>query len=174
METPKILIVDDELDVRENIKNYLSRRIECVIQEASDGKQALELIAKDGFDVILLDIKMQGISGMSVLKKTRISHPLADIIMITAYDSEQVCREALKEGAVDFIVKPSTLEVICSKVTQILMKRNQYTTKPSEGKIRTSLEVSWILHNDAVSFPGGVIFKVMGDVAFKGKAVSFA
>ena len=131
METPKILIVDDEADVRENIKSYLARRIECVIQEAPDGKQALELINKESFDLILLDIKMQGISGMGVLKKTKISHPDTDIIMITAYDSEQVCREALKEGAVDFIVKPSTLEVICSKVTHILKKRNKFAAKPA-------------------------------------------
>jgi DNA-binding NtrC family response regulator len=130
MDKPRILIVDDEADVRESIKIYLARRIECGLQTASDGKQALELIEKQAFDLILLDIKMQGISGMGVLKKTKVTHPETDVIMITAYDSEQVCREALKEGAVDFIVKPSTLDVICSKVIQILTKRSQYTPKP--------------------------------------------
>jgi DNA-binding NtrC family response regulator len=125
VDKPKILIVDDESDVREKIASYLARKVECDIQEASDGKQALALIERVDFDLILLDIKMQGISGMGVLKKTKLIRPKTDIIIITAYDSDQVCREALKEGAVDFIVKPSTLEVICAKVEQVLAKRSK-------------------------------------------------
>ncbi|MDP2960991.1 MAG: response regulator, partial [candidate division Zixibacteria bacterium] len=122
----------DELDARDRIKQCLARRMECTIQEAGDGRQALELIDKEPFDLILLDIKMQGISGIDVLKKTKASHPHTDIIMITAYDSQQVARETLKEGATEYIIKPSTMDVIRSKVQHILEKRKQYLPKSSK------------------------------------------
>lgn len=132
MDKPKILIVDDEVDAIDRIKKFLSRRIKCDIQEALDGRQALGLINKESFDLILLDIKMQGISGMDVLRKTRVTHPKTDIIMITAYDSQQIAREALKEGAADYIVKPSTLDVIHSKVQHILERQNKFLPKNSK------------------------------------------
>jgi YesN/AraC family two-component response regulator len=88
MDKPKILIVDDEPEAVDRIKNFLVRRIEGNIQEAFSGKQALDMIDKDVFDLIILDIKMPGISGIDVLKKVRVSHPETDVLMITAYDSQ--------------------------------------------------------------------------------------
>ncbi|MBI5144788.1 MAG: response regulator [Candidatus Omnitrophica bacterium] len=134
MDKPKILIVDDEVDVRDRIKNFLRRKIECDIQEASSGRQALEMIDKETFDLILLDIKMQGLSGIDVLKKTKAAHPEMDILMITAYDSQQVAREALKHGATGYIIKPSTLEVIHTKVQHLLTKRKKYLPKRTQDK----------------------------------------
>jgi DNA-binding NtrC family response regulator len=129
MQRPRILIVDDEKDAREIIRNFLNRHIECSLQEASSGRQALELIDKQDFDLLLLDVKMPGISGVDVLKKSKLLHPDTDVLMITAYDSPQVAREVLKEGATDFIIKPSTIEVIFEKAVDILKKRNQYLPK---------------------------------------------
>lgn len=134
MNKPNILIVDDEEDPRDRIKTYLSRRLHCEVKTAPDGKQALELINKEAFDLILLDVKMQGISGMDVLRKTKISSPKTDILMITAYDSHQVAKEALKEGALDCIIKPSSLEAIFGKICHVLEKRNQYLPKDSGNK----------------------------------------
>ena len=129
MDKPKILIVDDEKDAREMIRNFLNRHIECSLQEASSGREALEFIGKDEFDLLLLDVKMPGISGVDVLKKSKHLHPDTDVLMITAYDSPQVAREVLKKGATDFIIKPSTIEVIFQKAVDILKKRNQYLPK---------------------------------------------
>lgn len=129
MDKPKILIVDDEKEARETIRNFLSRHIECNLQEASSGRQALERINKEDFDLLLLDVKMPGISGIDVLKKSKLIHPNTDVLMITAYDSPQVAREVLKHGATDFIIKPSTIEVIFEKAVDILKKRNQYLPK---------------------------------------------
>lgn len=129
MEKPKILVVDDENEVRLSIKSYLTRHIECDLREASSGRQALEMINKDAFDLILLDVRMPGISGIDVLKQAHSLHPESAILMITAYDSQQVAREALKNGAMDYIIKPSTIDVIFKKIKQILEKRKQYISK---------------------------------------------
>jgi len=129
MDKPKILIVDDEIEVVDRIKNFLARNIECDIQKAYSGKQALNIINEEVFDLILLDIKMPGISGIDVLKKVKATNPETDVLMITAYDSQQVAREALKEGAVDYIIKPSTIDVIQSKVKHLLEGKNKYLPK---------------------------------------------
>ncbi len=72
---------------------------------------------------------MPGISGIDVLKQAHSLHPESAILMITAYDSQQVAREALKNGAMDYIIKPSTIDVIFKKIKQILEKRKQYISK---------------------------------------------
>ena len=129
MDKPKIFIVDDEEDVRSKLKTYLSRHIACEIFEACDGREALETLKKESFDLILLDIKMPGISGLDVLKKAKEAYPDTDILVITAYDSPQVAGEVLKEGVVDYITKPSTREVIFAKICEVLKKRNKYLPK---------------------------------------------
>lgn len=129
MDKPRIFIVDDETEARTSLGNFLRRNIECEVFEAGDGRQALEILKDDGFDLILLDIKMPGISGIDVLKKTKVTHPDTDIVMISAWDSQPVALEALQNGAVDYITKPSTIQVIYSKICEILKKRNKYLPK---------------------------------------------
>jgi len=129
MEKPKILIVDDEQEARVSLNKFLTRNIECSIQEACDGRKALELLEKDSFDLMLLDIKMPGISGVDVLKKTRAAHPDTDILIISAWDSQPIASEVLEDGAIDYITKPSTINVIYSKACEILKKRNKYAPK---------------------------------------------
>lgn len=126
MDIPRILIVDDETDARESLKSFLSRRIQCEIAEAVDGRQALEVVRKGSFDLIILDIRMPGISGLEVLKRVKSEYPDTDVLMLTAYDSQQVAQEVLKAGAADYIIKPSTLDVVFAPVRDILTKRNMY------------------------------------------------
>ena len=60
----KILVVDDEADVRESLGNFLARRIDCVLEKAASGEEALNKLKNDNFDLVLLDIKMPGLSGL--------------------------------------------------------------------------------------------------------------
>lgn len=129
MDKPKIFIVDDEEEVRITLKRFLSRKLECDIQEASDGRKALDILKKEIFDIILLDVKMPGISGIDVLKKTRVTHPDTDILVITAYDSKQVAGEVFKGGAVEYFTKPLTVEAIHTKIIEILKRKNKYLPK---------------------------------------------
>jgi YesN/AraC family two-component response regulator len=129
MDKPRILIVDDEEGVRDSLRRYLDRNIECVIREASNGRDALDEVNKEPYDLILLDVKMPGISGIDVLKQIQESSREVEVLVITAYDSQQVAQEALALGASDYIVKPSTIEVIFDKISEILQRRDKFLPK---------------------------------------------
>ncbi|MEW6101405.1 MAG: response regulator [Candidatus Omnitrophota bacterium] len=130
MEKPKILVVDDEAEIRRMLKESLADNIECEISEASTGSEAISNIENQKFDLILLDIKMPGISGIDVMKKTNLQEAQSDILVLSAWDSHQVAHESFCKGAVDYITKTSPVHVICDKVFQILKKRNKYLPKP--------------------------------------------
>lgn len=135
MDKPKILIVDDEAIIRDVLNRFLAQKIECDIREVGDGRSALESLKSDTFDLIILDIKMPGISGTDVLKKTRLTHPQTDILVLSAWDSQSIASDALKDGAVDYIPKPSSIKVIYEKVCGVLKKKNKYFPKDTEKKI---------------------------------------
>jgi len=128
-EIPRILVVDDEEDVRERIGSFISRKIKCEIQKASDGNQAIEKLKKAEFDLVLLDIKMPGLSGIDVIKEAVKFTPRTKIVAFSGYDSQEVADLALKEGAVDFLPKPHTIEAIELKVKDILTQIGKYRPK---------------------------------------------
>jgi len=129
MAKPKILIVDDEESVRSTLKDILADCFECDIAESSDGRHALEVLEKEQFDLVLLDIKMPGLSGVDVLKNAALKHPQTDILMLSGWDSQSVAEEAFKDGATDYILKSSPPAVSCGKICAILKKRNKYFPK---------------------------------------------
>lgn len=126
---PKILIVDDEADVVERLGNIILRRFNCVVENATNGKQALEKLKKDTFDLVLLDIKMPGLSGIDVIKEAVKFTPQTKILAISGYDSQEVAGQALKAGAVDFLPKPLTKEAIEIKLKHILSQTGKYQPK---------------------------------------------
>ncbi|MBM3246910.1 MAG: response regulator, partial [Candidatus Omnitrophica bacterium] len=99
---PKILVVDDEDDVVERLASIILRRFNCLVEKANDGAEALDKLKKDAFDVVLLDIKMPGLSGIDVIKEAVKFTPHTKILAISAYDSHEVADEALGAGALDF------------------------------------------------------------------------
>jgi len=115
----KILIVDDEKNIRMTLKHSLKSQ-EFDIYMAVNGEEALENIKNNKFDLILLDIKMPGLDGMEVLKKIRDNGNNVNVIMMTAYGSVEKAVEAMKLGAIDFISKPFTHEEIRNIVKEVL------------------------------------------------------
>ena len=106
---PKLLIVDDEVDVREFAGNFFRKRgVEVLI--SSGGAEALSLIADQRPDLVLLDIRMEEMSGMDVLRKIRSSGNLIRVIMVSGLEDDGIVVEAKKLGAVSFIHKPLVLE----------------------------------------------------------------
>ncbi|MFH1413783.1 MAG: response regulator [Candidatus Omnitrophota bacterium] len=111
----KVLVVDDEDAVRDLFVELLKKE-KCLTEEASNGEDALALIEKEAFNIILLDIKLPGISGLDVLKKIRGTKPDLPVIMITgfAYDDELVAKSK-EYGCCGYIVKNmSSSEIIAS------------------------------------------------------------
>ena len=126
---PRILVVDDEPDVCQSLASFISKRINCDIEIATDGRQALEKLKVEKFDVALLDINMPGLSGIDVIKEAVKFTPQTRILAISAYDSQEIAAKALEEGAIDYIHKPHSIEAIELKVKDILIKIGKYQDK---------------------------------------------
>ena len=104
-----ILTIDDE----ENIRNGLADNFELEgydVKEASSGEEGLELIAQGGIDLVITDLRMDGISGSEVVKKVCSEYPGIPIIVLTGHGSIDDATAALKAGAFDFLTKPLDLD----------------------------------------------------------------
>ena len=101
----KVLIVDDEYSVLEALQEYLTLRGYEVIVSGR-GDEAVEVVRQEKPQVVLLDIRLPGLSGMDVLRQIRPMDPKLQIIMITALDDEGLRKEALELGATAFAFKP--------------------------------------------------------------------
>lgn len=124
-ELGKLLVVDDNEANRDMLSRRL-KRIGHTVEVAVDGKQALEMLEKQTFDLILLDIMMPEISGIEVLKILRQKHSVAElpIIMVTAKDQSEDIVESLSLGANDYVTKPIDFPVANARVqTQLSLKR---------------------------------------------------
>ena len=128
MTPPKILIVDDEEEIRKTLNDYLSARMECEILQAANGYEAIEKLKSNQIDLILLDMKMPGINGTEVIQKAiEISKNIA-IIVITKWDSTEVSKQ-VKESGADYIPKPFSLKVVRAKVEEKLKAMGKFTAK---------------------------------------------
>ena len=117
----KLLIVDDELDVREFAANFFrKRKIEVIA--ASNGQEALALFENKKPDLILLDIKMEGMDGIEVLRYIREKDKIIPIVMVTGKEPQE--DEALKRckelGVLDYIHKPLELDELEKVVLSVL------------------------------------------------------
>jgi len=127
----RLLVVDDN----EMNRDMLSRRLKSkgyVVEMAEDGQQALDMLGKEPFDLVLLDVMMPGISGLDVLRTVRQTKSRADlpIIMATAKDQSDDIVEALKLGANDYVTKPIDFPVCLARVqSQLALKRAQDQVK---------------------------------------------
>jgi len=120
----KILIVDDELIMRESLAGWLERDGHTV-QTAPSGEDALEQLKKSHFDILLVDIKMEGISGLEVLREVKESDPDVAVVMITAYGSIPTAIEAMKNGAYDYMLKPFDPNELGVLIEKIIRHQNQ-------------------------------------------------
>ena len=162
MSNVKILIVDDELIMRESLAGWLERDGHAV-QTASSGEEALEKIKETHFDILLVDIKMEGIGGLDVLRKVKESDPDAEVVMITAYGSIPSAIEAMKDGAFDYLLKPfdpNELGVLIEKIIQHQEQARENIYLKEQYKERTRFE-SMI----GQSKPMQEIFDLICDVA---------
>jgi response regulator RpfG family c-di-GMP phosphodiesterase len=103
-EKAKILIVDDELGPREALRMILKDRYE--VRVAGDGTSALSLLSREKFDVAILDIKMPDRDGIEVLRLAKEIDRDLEVVMITAYATVSTAREAIRHGALDYLIKP--------------------------------------------------------------------
>jgi two-component system response regulator PilR (NtrC family) len=119
----KILVADDEQSMREFLDIMLKKE-GYKVSLASNGEEVVKLIDNDLFDLVLLDIRMPKLDGLSALKRIKAIAPETIVIMITAYASADTAIKAMKEGAYDYITKPFKVEEIKLIIKNALEKKN--------------------------------------------------
>jgi len=119
---PQLLIVDDELDVREYLKNYFKRR-KMEVLTAESGERALEVLQGQKPDLMLLDVRMTGIDGIETLRRIRASGNSLPVIMVTGVEDKEAL-DALKPLHIEACIhKPLILEELEKEVLQRLTKK---------------------------------------------------
>lgn len=142
MGNTKILIVDDELIMRESLAGWLERDGH-EISTAPSGEEALEILKEARFDILLVDIKMEGISGLEVLKHVKENDPDVAVVMITAYGSISTAIDAMKNGAYDYLLKPfdpNELGVLIEKIIRHQAQAMENLYLKEQYKERTRFE----------------------------------
>ncbi|MCP4719374.1 MAG: sigma-54-dependent Fis family transcriptional regulator, partial [Desulfobacteraceae bacterium] len=161
MEQTRIMVVDDELVIRESLGGWLKRdgyHVSCV----SSGEKAIDTLKYNSFDIILLDIQMDGISGMDVLTHVKEEYPDIDVIMITAFGSVPSAVQAMKSHAFDYLLKPfdpDELGVLIKKIIDHRARKKENIFLKEEYEQRTRFE-SMI----GQSLPMQKIFGLINDI----------
>ena len=142
MSTKIILVVDDELVIRESLAEWL-RRDGYEVSSAESGEEAFEILKQKGFDIILLDLQLDGMSGMDVLSRVKDEYPDIDVIMITAFGSVPSAVKAMKFHAFDYLLKPfdpDELVVIIKKLVNHRAQKQENIFLKEEYEIRTRFD----------------------------------
>jgi len=116
-ELAHVLVVDDEGAIRYSVSKTL-QRVGYTVSEAASGEEALEAMKKDRYDVVLTDIRMPGLTGVELLKRIKEVAPDAIVILMTGYASLGTAVEALRLGAHDYLIKPSSSQDIRQSVAR--------------------------------------------------------
>lgn len=119
---PNILVIDDEEPVRDTCEQILSKD-NCRVKVAGKGDEGLQIMKEESFDIILLDLKMPGLSGVEVLERIKENSPETIVIVITGYPSVESAVQTMKLGAYDYIPKPFTPDELRIVVRRALEKR---------------------------------------------------
>ena len=121
MAKARILVVDDEKNIRESLCAVLEQKGYYVLT-VEDGYKALEKVKDEEWDLALVDLKMPGMEGMQVLREIHVINPNVAVIIITGYATVENAVVAMKQGAVDYIMKPFTADEIYIRVEKVLEK----------------------------------------------------
>jgi ATP-dependent Lon protease len=151
----KMLVADDEKIARMNLEHVLTKEGYQVLT-ASSGVEALELLEKNSFDVILTDLKMEKVDGMGVLERAKQIDPSTEVIIITGYATVPTAVEAMRKGSYHFLAKPLKLDEIRSAVRKALRnKSDQFESRgpilcfagpPGTGKTSLGMSIARSMH----------------------------
>ena len=140
----KALVVDDDTAARYLLKRVLMRDFNYTVVEAEDGVKALELLEKQDFSVVLLDVRMPIMDGIETLQQIRNSpkHASLPIVMTTSQKEEAIVRRAVALGITDYLIKTSDTDSIVARLNRALRGRPGADDRGRRGKGESRAEVS--------------------------------
>ena len=119
MEQMHVLLVDDEAELVFTLAERLVLRgIDAAA--VTDGNDALKTLEMKPFDIVVVDVKMPGLSGIDLMRQIKDRHPDIQIILLTGRGSLEESDEGLQEGACDYLVKPINVEMLIEKMRKAL------------------------------------------------------
>ena len=121
MIVPRILVVDDEPEVRAHFAAFLRPRLNCEIVEMNDGKEAMDAVDREEFHIILLDQHMPGIDGFTILEHVRRKDPAPTVIMITGLGGAALSHKVERLGGI-YMAKPISLKALQLTIERELAK----------------------------------------------------
>jgi DNA-binding response OmpR family regulator len=120
-EPVRLLLVDDEVGYLEVLSKRLSRR-GFEVTAARSGAEAIRALRDRDFDLAVVDLKMEDIDGIELLKILRQMLPGLKVIMLTGHGSERAARDGLSQGAFDYLMKPVDLELLVARIHAALQR----------------------------------------------------
>jgi DNA-binding NtrC family response regulator len=118
----KLLLVDDEEGYVNVLSNRMAKR-NIDVTKALSGTVGIQALRKEDFDVAVVDLKMEDMDGIEVLKVFKKMVPAMPVIMLTGHGSEQAAREGIESGAFDYLIKPCDLEELVDKIREAVKAR---------------------------------------------------
>jgi DNA-binding NtrC family response regulator len=142
---PKALIVDDERDMLTNCARILRRcGFECLVAETSE--LALERVDAERPDVVLVDLRMPGKSGIEIVKAIKVRHPDIEVVLMTAYATIETAVDAIKQGAFDYLPKPFTADQLQAVMQRSLrQKQALINTERLQAELATRRDVGGMI-----------------------------
>jgi DNA-binding NtrC family response regulator len=119
----RLLLIDDEVGYVNVLSNRLSKR-NFQVGKASSGSEAFQVLRQQDFDVAVLDLKMEDMDGIEVLKILKKMAPELVVIMLTGHGSAEAAHEGIKQGAYDYLTKPCELNELIKKIQEAYAQRS--------------------------------------------------
>ncbi len=139
---PVVLIVEDEKNTRDGLARALRKSFD--VRLAEDGRRALDVLSEAPVDVVLSDIRMPGMDGLTLMKRVKASAARPIVILLTAYGNEEIAVEAMKPGADDYVPKPVNLDKLELSLRRFLKARDM----ESENRVlRAQLDAKYGLES---------------------------
>ena len=136
MTIANLLLVDDEVPFVETMIKRLEKR-ELKVIPAFNGQEALDKLAQErSIEIVILDVKMPGLDGIETLKEIKKRYPLVEVIMLTGHATVETAIEGMKLGAFDYLMKPSDIDQLISKVKEAAIKKRAHEQKILEARMK--------------------------------------
>ncbi len=136
--TEKVLLVDDDPDFLDIMSERMRTR-GMEVDTAASGKEALEKLEAQSYDAVLLDLMMPEMGGLEALQIIKEKKPEIQVILLTGHASVSKGVEAIKLGAMDFVLKPAKIEELTEKIKQASVGRMILVEKRTQAKIKKIL-----------------------------------
>jgi len=144
LETIRLLLVDDEDHFRQTIAKRLAKR-GLASEQAANGNECLSILEKKAMDVVVLDVKMPGMTGIEVLRHITDKYPTTEVILLTGQATASDGVEGIKSGAFDYLTKPIELEHLFNKIIQAYEKIRRLDAEQKEAEYRKQMAQQMIV-----------------------------